>query len=222
MQNNEKGTEEAVEKDKPKVPVKTSNLFSILGMITGGLALTVSIISAYSSYRYHVDSTEVQLISSTYNTFYDLNKKQADNSELSHMFVSPEDYKQTAKLVTQSVGILTPEKRAAYLLKEKGISFYIFTAFEQTFYQYQAAVNFGDKKRSEFLKAVLDYFTGRLLRNPRLLYYWDKNGGNVSQYYETETKKYYEDNVPNNPKNNYKEDIYGPYLVTSTKDSTIH
>jgi hypothetical protein len=201
--------------DKENNSSQKPTIYTVLATVTGSLALIVSITSAYYSYRSHADTAGSQLISETYSTFYDLNKKQGENSDLSHMFVAPEDYPATAQLVKESAGEITSQKRAEYQLKEKAIAFYILTVFEQTFYQYQHAKNVGDTERAEFLRAVLDYFTGRLLRNPRLLFYWDKNGGNVSQYYEAETKKYYEEKVLHDPSAplTVGPDNVGPYVV---------
>lgn len=199
---------------------KRSDIFSIIGTLTGCVALIVSIWSAVLSNKSSKDSTGSQLIAETYSTFYDLNKKQAEDAKLSHMFVAADDYRGTAMLVQQSVGALTKEQKAEYLLKEKAISFYIFTAFEETFYQYNHAVEVRDVKRSEFLKAVLDYFTGRLLRNPRLLYYWSAAGGNVSQYYELETREYYKLHVLTDPSAplEFAPDSTGPYVVKNSDD----
>src|ERR1035438_493281 len=115
---------------------KRPDIFSVVGTLTGCVALLVSVWSAFLSDKSSKDTSGFQLISETYSTFYDLNKKQADNPKLSHMFVAPEDYRGTALLVQQSAGTLTPEQLAEYLLKEKAISFYIFTVFEESFYQY--------------------------------------------------------------------------------------
>lgn len=73
-------------------------------------------------------------------------------------------------------------------------------------YQYRQSNN--NNKRKEFLKDVLTYFTGRLLQNPRLLYLWDKNGGQLCSHYEKETIEYYDKNVLKG-----KMDSIGPYYL---------
>jgi len=54
---------------------------------------------------------------------------------------------------------------------------YLFSVFEANLIDYQSSSALQEPKRREFEKGVLDFFTVKLLRNPRLLYYWD--GGKV-------------------------------------------
>lgn len=53
----------------------------------------------------------------------------------------------------------------------------------------------GGRGRERFLQEVLDYLTGRLLRNPRLLYLWSKSGGNLQVFFEELTRKHYNDHI---------------------------
>lgn len=47
----------------------------------------------------------------------------------------------------------------------------------------------------KILKEVLAYFTEKLLNNPRLLYFWSKEGGNICVYFENQTQQYYDENL---------------------------
>jgi len=60
----------------------------------------------------------------------------------------------------------------------------------------------------EFLDDVLEYFTGRLLCNPRLIHYWNKES--FKEYLESSTQKHYLENVTPNIQN-IKIDSLGPF-----------
>ena len=80
------------------------------------------------------------------------------------------------------------------------------------------AVEAGANKRADFLTEVLSYLTGRLLQNPRLLYYWDKDGGNLSVYFEDGTKDHYTKNVLHNGKLGKENiDTSGPFGANHEK-----
>jgi hypothetical protein len=114
-----------------------------------------------------------------------------------HVFVLPGAYESVARDVREAVKISTPEEKARYRLSERAMADYLFSLFEETLYDYRSALAFGDTNRASFEKETLDYFTVRLLRNPRLLYYWDKSGGHLSAEYSPKTIEYYEQHVLN-------------------------
>jgi hypothetical protein len=108
----------------------------------------------------------------------------------------PDKYEVVKRLVEKSSGDMTEADLARAEIKERFVANLIFTIFEQRLYDHNRASMplFNSEKRA-FSQAVLNYFTGRVLRNPRLLWYWDENGGGLSTYYEADTKKYYEEHV---------------------------
>ena len=77
------------------------------------------------------------------------------------------------------------------LLKERAISMLIFQSFENIYYKY-LNLNDDDLVRKQFLEDVLNYITQVLLRNPRLLFLWSVNGGNLCSFFEESTREYYD------------------------------
>ena len=201
-----------------------ASLSDVVAVVTSSLALVVSVASAYYSYQFHRDSTGTQVIAEAYATYYDINNKQAENVDVGHIFVPAEDYARTATLVSRAVGDASPMEVARYQLKEKAMAEYMFTVFEQTIYQHDHAVSVGDGKRAAFLQTVLEYFTGRVLRNPRLLYYWSPAGGNLAHYLEAPTRAYYDRWVLNDPDNplRFKPDTIGPYRARNSGDDAAY
>lgn len=175
------------------------------------VALVVSIFSAHQSCSLNQDMAKAQAIRESYTTFEELTRLQLENWQLSHMFALPDHYDAVVNQVSTSSGALEPAKRQELLLKERALADIIFNAFEQNYYQWRHAKEVSDIKRVAFLEEVLNYLTGRLLRNPRLLYYWADAG--LSASYESTTREFYDYRVLNNPRQplTHSADSKGPF-----------
>ncbi|HEY0554188.1 MAG TPA: hypothetical protein VGG20_07970, partial [Thermoanaerobaculia bacterium] len=147
------------------------------------IALLVSMASAYQSRSTARDTASTTIIRDEYAVFNDLAQTQVNNSECNHIFVLSPLYAYNSALVQDSVADRSPAMIKALQLKEGAIALMIFTRFEEAFYEWKQAVSSGDTDRASFMEEVLNYFTGRLLRNPRLLWYWSPSGGNLALYY---------------------------------------
>jgi hypothetical protein len=120
--------------------------------------------------------------------------------------MSPDSYDMVSHQVKLAATGLSDADKAKMRLKERAFADYIFSTFEYPLYQLERSNAFFDAPKAHFMQEVVDYFTGRLLRNPRLLYFWSSTGGNLSREYETWTNNYYNQHVlpP------FKEDRDGP------------
>lgn len=190
-------------------------MLNVFALIISIIAIVVSILSAIISYSSSRDTAKSQVIQQSYEAFHQLTHLHLENWQSSHMFALPQQYDGVFKLVEASLINLDPVKQAEMILKERAIADIIFNVFERTFYQWNHAKGVGDSKRASFLLEALDYLTGRLLRNPRLLYYWSDTGGGLASSYEHETRKYYETNVLHNPQSplQQKADTIGPLAI---------
>ncbi|MCS3799006.1 hypothetical protein [Niastella sp. OAS944] len=205
----------------PKRPNKTIIFLKLFlkKNIIALIALIVSLTSAYFSIKNSRDTATQQAIDNTYKTFYDICVTNLSNWDLVHLYTVAESYDSVKSNIHTAISPLTRMKQAEYLLKERAFANYLLGVFEQVFYQYNQSRESGNTKRADFLKAVLDYFTGRVLRNQRLLYLWDINGGKLSIYYEESTREYYNKYVLNDEKAPLivKPDPKGPYYLDSLK-----
>jgi hypothetical protein len=195
---------------------------SAFATIIAIVALLVSIITAYQSCSSSRDVAKSEAIRQSYATFEELTRLQLEDWQLSHMFALPDRYDEVVREVSLSSTCLSRAKQSELLLRERAIADLIFNTFEEVYYQWKQANDAGDSRRSAFLKEVLDYLTGRLLRNPRLLYYWSASGGGLSASYEIETQNYYDSMVLKNPQSPLLRgaDAKGPFAderVTKTK-----
>lgn len=177
------------------------------------LALLIAVISAWFSFRSYSDSSATAAIRSQYDAFTNMMRAQIDHSQLIHLFTVPDSYGSVLQQVRASLKDLSKEDKLRFLLQERATADYIFNEFEQAFYQLNRAQSYLDERSSTFYSEVLDYYSLRLLRNPRLLYYWSLDGGQLCLNLEQSTISYYEANVLNHPTLplNSEPDPIGPF-----------
>lgn len=190
-----------------------SGVLAIFFKWVGPLALAVWIFSLLILFpEIQAWRTEVA-IKDAYSTFKELNETIQQHPELSHLYANPVNYEKTRELVAQQIVALDAPGKAKFLISEKNFSQRIFDFFEKTLYQWEEAKLSHNPKAEQFLKEVLDYLTGRLLRNPRLLFYWYSEGGNLHVDYEDNTNHYYETHVLHDVAAplTYKPDAIGPF-----------
>jgi len=164
----------------------------IAAIIISCIALFLSIGVFVRVPAQHSDVLTSSMIRETYSEFLDFMDRRAQYPLQSHLFALPDTYSIVKAQVIQAMDandISTP------LLQERAVAQRQFIMFEHAFYQWTQARNRGDATRAQFLKEVLDYFTGRLLRNPRLVWYWSPEGGNLGSHCESSTIDYYNKTV---------------------------
>jgi len=197
----------------------TSKRWSRFATALSVLALLVSAISAHVSFSSHKDISGIETIRREYEFYYEFCRLEADNWQLSHIFALPDWYEETTRLVAPSLASVDSSKRTELLLRERAMARFIFTNFEAMLYEWRHSKDVGDTQRAAFLEDVLNYFTGRLLRNPRLLYQWSDSGGKLAADFEPDTRKYYEEHVLHNfslPLTQ-KPDPFGPFPKEGVK-----
>ncbi|CAN2044579.1 hypothetical protein GMMP13_1500003 [Candidatus Magnetomoraceae bacterium gMMP-13] len=164
----------------------TAETFSIIISI---LAFIASIFAIWLSRKSQNEVMYSTSIYKQYNIFDKLSDMVGQHWEFTHLLALHDRYDNEVSLIKQAIGTLTDEKRAEFLVREKMVALLIFQNYEQTLYQWQNSKGIIDNQRTKFLYDVLMYFTQRLLRNPRLLYYWKE--GNLKEYFEKLTTDHY-------------------------------
>ena len=103
---------------------------------------------------------------------------------------------------------------------------YLFSIYEYMVLDYNASRSFfGDDRRAEEDRKAILYFTNDLLRNPRLLWYWNPKGGQLESEYRQETKEHYDEHVRKTPGKSLQEDETGPLADDAdedTKKASLH
>jgi hypothetical protein len=167
----------------------------MMSLIVSALALVVSGLSVFISFRFQRATSVSNLVDRQYNAFNELAKVRLANYEVSHIFEVVEQYTFVRNAVKESVGRIANDRRHVLYLKERSMAIFVFTLYENTFYQHKFAKEAGDTAQVKFLADILFYFTNKLLRNPRLLYFWMPGGGSLSTYFEKDTRAHYDKHV---------------------------
>ena len=172
--------------------------------LTAVIAIIISSISLVSDPKRHSENLTSETIRDVYDEFLHMTDLQAEYPLHSHLFCLREDYEKIVSMVKLDSNVIDPKNE----LIERSLSNRIMTQFEQSYYLWVQAEDNKDEARAAFMKEVLNYYTQRLLRNPRLLWYWDEEGGNLQSLYEQTTKSYYDSLVQ---PEKYPADSVGPF-----------
>lgn len=188
---------------------EAANTLSLISLVVAVTALGVSASAVLSAVRAHRDkatSDAVKLLYAQFQTFSDL---RVENWQLAHIFEPPEYYDATCDALAAAANGVNAAKRAELGLKERAIALRIFDLFEQVIFERNVAGRNRDKDRVAFLNDVLTYFTGKWLRNPRLLYLWRSE---LHASFEPVTLEYHDTHVvSDDPSAPLAGDAEGPY-----------
>ena len=183
---------------RPTRPSKKVSKFTP-SLVISLLAIVVSVTSMSLTWFVARDTAKATAIKEAYGAFFEMLKVQQANWQQGHLFALPDRYQIVKQQVAAATAGASPALRAELLLKERAVADYIFTIYEENLYLKRHAKDVGDTQRLRFLTEVEAYLTGKVLRNPRLLWYWSKAGGGLSESYEEETKAHYDATVLSNP-----------------------
>jgi hypothetical protein len=159
------------------------------------VALVVSIVTAIyaASVSRSVSNREVTntAITDYYASMRDLTKLQMDEWRLAHLFEVVDNYATIVGALEQAASESSETDLIMLRVKERAAALTIFGLYEHVLYQMEEVEDDGDTVRARFLHDAADYFTQRLLPNPRLRYLWAKNGGNLECEFEGNVRAHY-------------------------------
>ncbi|MGD8384107.1 MAG: hypothetical protein PVF89_01750 [Lysobacterales bacterium] len=120
--------------------------------------------------------------------------------EASHLVEAPATYEQQRDILrAYTAGLSAQEKRKVYL-QERAFAGRILTMWENHLNQWRIAAQSGDEMRMRLLQTELDFYAHEQLRNPRLLWLFLPEGGNLMQWLDPENIVYYREHVLADPK----------------------
>lgn len=173
-----------------------STKLDYISLVIAFIAAGIALFALFETKSQHSDQSYSELIRESYSDFVELTDLQVNNWQVAYLFSLRDRYCEVRNLASLSLDLKThPHKAAEILLKEQGTADKIFTMFEHAYYQWAHAKNVEDETRTKFLEEVLNYYTRRLLRNPRLIWYWSKDGGNLRKHFEDVVRRYYQSKV---------------------------
>lgn len=158
-------------------------------------AFVLSLVSLWLWYKTQKSSSKMDAINQAFDAFIELSNRRLEHWEVSHLFEVPETYDRVKERLHRCCSEAGFGRRDEFLIKERACAVSIFTLYEMVLYKWGVAKQYRENHCEEFLKEVLDYLTGRLLKNPRLVYLWSEEGENLQVFFERETKRYYKERV---------------------------
>lgn len=136
---------------------------------------------AVTEYRRAKD-VRYEIISKSYERYYEMNRIQLDKWYLSHLFASPDHYGAVADAVRKALTLqnVDPGKKAEYLIQERAAADFVFTYYEQT----RAQWGYTRDQDRWYVSEILKFLHDTMLQNPRLVYWWLKSGGGLQSNYD--------------------------------------
>jgi hypothetical protein len=189
----------------------------IVTLIAVGVAIWAAMLARQAAARAHRDHT----VSKLYGDFGSLARLRIEYWPAAHLLELPETYEAERARLEIALGRLGAERQQELLIRERGVALAIFSLFEETCYHRAHAESARDAARLVFLDDTLEYFTGRLLMNPRLRYLWRVDGANLRAYLEPHTRLLYEsrclpESADGDGPARLDIDPVGPYLLEGT------
>jgi hypothetical protein len=158
-------------------------------------ALALSLYNLYDSQRTQDLVSRTEALKIEYGIYTDLVKLEHDNPFLSHLFSqSSATYFSTSSRIKTALKDITPKDRAKLLLEERSLAHYIFTVYEETYYQWQSAKQANNDTLATLLLDNLIFFND-FLCNSRLVWYWDNPVDPLYKVFSDPLVSYYNANV---------------------------
>lgn len=181
---------------------------SALSIVALGVSVSTAVYAAIVSRDVSHHEVRAAVIADFYSSMRALTVLQIQEWRLAHLFEIAENYPRVVDLLCQ-VAPASMEPAAVELkLKERAVALTLFGLYEHVLYQLDEAIADRDRLRSKFLIDATQYFTDRLLANPRLRYLWSQGGGNLECEFEEPVRMHYRAHVAPAPES---WDETGPY-----------
>ena len=159
------------------------------------VALVVSLLTAWILLHAQREAIRAETVTATFEGFRRLAELRSTSWQAAHILDPPENYDRTVSLLRAALTETPPAGVAELLVKERAAAIAAIQIFEESLYQYEQARRLRDRERARFLEQMLGYYTERLLLNPRLLYLWTPDGGNLRADFDPPTGAYYDAHV---------------------------
>jgi len=161
-----------------------SNTLSFIAIIISSLSIWYSI----CNYR---DASTKEVIDDVFKIWHDADKINISDWQTSHLSAPFADYYKVRNNIHAGMFPIDKRKKSEFIIKERAFATFVLDQFDKVCYLYQQAQLTGNKSEAEYLHSTIIYITKKELRNPRMLYLWDKNGGDLCSLYEDPTVSYY-------------------------------
>lgn len=172
------------------------------------LAFSLTSYQACDVKKTRENAEALEAIRTSYQIFGQLSRAEFEHPQLQHLFqTSNAGYRRIVRIVRGTVKTESDADRLRLRLEERGMADYIFTLYEQLFFNWKQTA--GRSAEANFLQQDLTGYLPLLLCNPRLQWYWSEHGGQLSGNYSQELLDNYKTNVT--PSCGLQMDASGPF-----------
>lgn len=147
----------------------------ILAIIFSTIAIVLSGYSLFADRWQHQDERNTEVLDAVYENWQTL--AMQNDWRVQHLQESPDTYYQVRDLARRLTKDFSQEEKIRTFLVERAAVNLVFTNFEHLLKQWMLAVELGDESRQRVLAEEVNFYAEVYLRNPRLLWYWKKDGG---------------------------------------------
>lgn len=159
-------------------------------------ALVFSLISFVQSNRMKMAQNKAETIREVWGAFDNLSALRLEYADVSYVIEMPEYYDAALALVKKASSGKTDAELAQLLIKERALARRTYSLYEQMLFEFEHSRRSRSKDQSEFLELALNNLAGRMLLNPRLAFYWQREDGlSVASYFEADTHHHYNKKV---------------------------
>lgn len=183
----------------------TLDIITIVGLV---VTVTLSAFNIYLYLRAHRQQSFFGEIEQTFQIYKQLVTLRLDNPKFSYLFVidhgndnessvQSEKYKDQVGTVREILSYEAQDNPNCYKefrLKEKTVAYFIFSEFSHAVKRQQHSEKIS-KQQKKFTAEVVEYFCDYVLRNPRLLYYWNHQEQNMVEEYYGDAKDAYDTTI---------------------------
>jgi hypothetical protein len=166
-----------------EISANPSAAVAAIGIIIGFVATVLT----------HNQRNTFEMIDRVYGQCHALQGRILEEWQLSHMYcIGKLTYANVAKRIEASLHAEPAnEQRVRERLQvlERDYAIHIFVVYEQVYFQWKYTPWY-QRKRNRFLREMKDYFTGRVLQNPRILAYIDSDHTGSSLHLEGESMRH--------------------------------
>lgn len=183
---------------------------SLATQVVSVAGILIAIVTLILQRRLEHETATQTLIHDQYALCRALDEMRVEHPDMSHMLALPaqnpkkpeqawdtyELFRNKVRRHVESRGPINDGLRAEFYLREHAVALHVADIYEQTLLQHDLALKASDLRRAEILLGLLQYYEGRMLRNPRLRFHWDNGASDMMEKatrdrYDLEVRKAY-------------------------------
>lgn len=171
----------------------------VLAIAFSLLAIGISAWAVRDARQLHQDERASETIDALFEEWDNLSAALTEHWEVAHIGETPDTYYAVRDLLRRALAGLPRSDKVRILMEERGFANRMLAMFEHAHKQWELARLSGDQARLALLDVEMDFWTQVQLRNPRMLWFWSKDGGGLVTQADPPTIPFYNQRVLHDP-----------------------